>query len=193
MNGIRGLGRAAAVVILALLALLAPSAATAHDQLIESFPADGDVITEMPLQLSLEFSDQIIPMMPAVLIQDAARNTVHEAAPALNGRVATSPFPELPDGAYNLNWSVVSADGHRIEGSIPFEMATGIAPAVSSSATAEPGDGTELDPAPSGGMQALPLWVKITLMLAATASVATVILLRLRRKPPFRPNGDDQS
>lgn len=204
MNTLRGLKTAAAAVLLALLWLLAPSAATAHDQLIESMPADGDVLTEIPVQLSLEFSDEIIPMSPAVLIQDAARTTVFEAIPELNGRVATTAFPELPDGAYSLNWSVVSSDGHRIEGAIPFELATGIAPDPAVAAAAETGDSADSAVSPAeeaddaegtgGGLAALPLPVKIVLMVAAIGALASVIILQFRRKrPTIPPNGSESS
>ena len=200
-----------AVVAAALLWFLGMLPAAAHDQLIDSTPLSNDVLTDLPAQLSLEFSDEIIPMSPAVLIQNSANDTVFEATPDLNGRVATASFPELPDGTYRLNWSVVSADGHRIEGSIPFELATGIAPAVAGSpAASEPvssmpesqaGTSSNTDatsPAESAsttttGLASLPLAARVLLGLGALAAIATTLLLRSRRRRPNLPTPSEDS
>lgn len=107
----------------------AATPAAAHDQLISSTPADGGTLTELPTQIVLEFNNELIDAAPALLIRDAANTTIHRATPEVDGRFATTAFPELGDGSYRIAWSVVSSDGHRIEGSMPFEMATGRAAA----------------------------------------------------------------
>lgn len=117
---------AAAGLFLALLlgtGLGFAAPARAHDQLLGSTPAEGAVLAELPESIVLEFSNELLDAGPALLIRDAADATVFTAAPAIAGRTATAPFPRLPDGAYRLNWSVVSSDGHRIEGTIPFQVA----------------------------------------------------------------------
>nr|NLD41778.1 copper resistance protein CopC [Actinomycetales bacterium] len=125
--------------LLFLLAVLVPAPpARAHDFLVSSIPAEGETHTEFPPRIELEFSADIIPASPAILIQDATGAAVWEATPELTGRVASAAFPQLPDGDYSLNWSLVSSDGHRVEGAIPFVLATGL---TESPATAEPGAG----------------------------------------------------
>lgn len=189
------LKRAVALLALAFLAVLSPLAAQAHDQLIESYPSSGDVLTSIPAQLTLEFSDEIIPMSPAILIQDGGGATVFETVPELSGRTASAPFPELADGPYSLNWSVVSADGHRIEGAIPFEMATGVSPAEQSqtgaSAALPSPTLDENSPAtdPRGGwLSNAPLPLKIVLLAGAATPLVIVIMRRLRRRPPSTPS-----
>ena len=129
MTALRLPGRAALLALVAG-ALLAPALALpaqAHEQLVSSVPAEGEVLSELPPQIVLEFTNALLDATPAVLIRDAADTTVYEATPTVSDRVATAPFPALSDGTYHLNWSVVSADGHRIEGSVSFELATGLA------------------------------------------------------------------
>ena len=98
----------------------AATPAAAHDQLISSTPADGGTLTELPTQIVLEFNNELIDAAPALLIRDAANTTIHRATPEVDGRFATTAFPELGDGSYRIAWSVVSSDGHRIEGTIAY-------------------------------------------------------------------------
>ncbi|HZK06526.1 MAG TPA: copper resistance CopC family protein [Actinomycetaceae bacterium] len=121
--------------------------AHAHDYLVDSTPASGETYDTAPAQIELEFSADIIPASPALLIQDADLAVVWEGEPELNGRFATAPFPELAAGEYRLNWSLVSSDGHRVEGTIPFTLGSaaasgdgGTAPGTADGETA-PGTG----------------------------------------------------
>lgn len=124
---------ALSALLSAMLLVFAAAPALAHDQLIESTPGYEAELGEYPTQIELEFNADIIDAAPAVLIRDSAGATVYQATPTVAARVATAPFPELDDGAYTLTWSVVSSDGHRIEGAIPFTLATGRTAASSSS------------------------------------------------------------
>ncbi|SNU01088.1 hypothetical protein SAMN06298212_10690 [Ruaniaceae bacterium KH17] len=112
--------------------------AAAHDQLIASNIEDGSVLTEAPTQIELEYSAEIMDATPAIAILDESGSTVHEVTPAVDGRFVRAPFPELPDGAYQLNWSVVSSDGHRIEGTIAFELEVSTEPTTPEPTTTEP-------------------------------------------------------
>lgn len=200
-----------AVGLLFLLSVVIPAPpACAHDVLIRSVPADGETYTEYPARIELEFMDDIIPASPALLIQDAEQEVVWEVTPDLEGRIAIAAFPVLPDGEYRLNWSLVSADGHRQEGTIPFELSTGLisAPAETGPTTApaevqppSPTPGPTPDPtdaetsveaateAPSspptdepGGLAGLSLPAKIGIGVGALAAAGTVAVLILRRR-----------
>ncbi|MDO5494318.1 MAG: copper resistance protein CopC [bacterium] len=149
------LGAALLALLLAGVALLAPALpAHAHDYLVRSIPAEGEEFSEVPARIELEYSADIIPASPALLVTDAAGELVWEGVPDVEGRLASAPFPELGDGAYSLAWSLVSSDGHRVEGEIPFTMATG-APSVEPSPTPAPGT-TPPDDAPSPSVTASP-------------------------------------
>lgn len=210
MTALRLPGRAALLALVAG-ALLAPALALpaqAHEQLVSSVPAEGEVLSELPPQIVLEFTNALLDATPAVLIRDAADTTVYEATPTVSDRVATAPFPALSDGTYHLNWSVVSADGHRIEGSVSFELATGLAgddgatfeaaPAASSpgagatsssvdtTAAATPALTPTATPSAEGGasgLSNLPTAAKVAIGVGGVGAVAAVIgaMLRARR------------
>jgi len=180
-----------------LAAWLGAAPAHGHDQLISSVPGEGETLTALPATIMLEFSNELIPAAPALLLRDASGATVYRATPAVQGRVATAPFPELPDGDYRINWSVVSSDGHRIEGSMPFTLATG-RPAAGPTAgdgdaagvTGQPADGVVAaspsrtgEPAGGGVLSDLPAAARIAIGVGAlgAAAVAVAVLQRARR------------
>ncbi|MGM0386082.1 MAG: copper resistance CopC family protein [Actinomycetota bacterium] len=182
---------AAAFVVGALGWMHSP--AVAHDQLISSTPEDGGTLTELPTQIVLEFNNELIDAAPALLIRDAAGTTVYQATPEVNARVATADFPELGDGAYRIAWSVVSSDGHRIEGSMPFEMATGrpAAPLATTAptdagegpATGAGQDGTSEDGtgADGTGLAGLSTPVKVAIGIGSAGAVAAAAAVAMRR------------
>jgi hypothetical protein len=58
-----------------------------------------------------------------VQLQDASGNAVELTDEySISGTSITQPLPALDDGAYTLNWRVVSEDGHPISGSIGFTV-----------------------------------------------------------------------
>lgn len=104
-----------------LLALPAP--AQAHDTLLESDPADGDVLETSPEEITLSFSADVLDVSPLVRISDADGETVAEITPTVDGTVATATLPEpLPAGDYEVAWRVVSSDGHPIEGTFALTV-----------------------------------------------------------------------
>lgn len=141
----RALPAALLAALTALLVVAVGAPAASHDQLVSAVPAEGAVLEELPERIVLEFSNELLAAAPQLLIRDAAGATVYAATPNVEGRTAGAPFPPLPDGQYILDWSVVSADGHRIEGSIAFTAAAG------------PEPGTAPQPQPSTAAPAPPL------------------------------------
>lgn len=110
-----------AMALALLLALPAP--AQAHDTLLESDPADGDVLETSPEEITLSFSADVLDVSPLVRITDADGETVAEITPAVDGPVATATLPEpLDAGDYDVAWRVVSSDGHPIEGTFALTV-----------------------------------------------------------------------
>lgn len=114
---------ASLIGLLALFGLafawLAP-AALAHDRLISSDPEDGATVPEVPEQITLVYSANIQDIAPEAVLEDESGTVVHHAAPEISGTEAVLELPDLPAGTYDLTWSVVSSDGHRIDGVVSF-------------------------------------------------------------------------
>lgn len=109
-------------VAAALLATSISTSAFAHSHLGGSNPADGDVVTEPLKEIVLEFDGQIeqgsfidvtTTEGQAVELQDII---IGEGT--LTGTVAEP----LPNDEYQVNWSIISADGHPLEGEFAFTV-----------------------------------------------------------------------
>ncbi|GAB2534947.1 copper resistance CopC family protein [Brachybacterium huguangmaarense] len=148
--------------LLALAALLgAPAPALAHDRLVSSDPADGATVATAPAAITLTFSDDILDVSPVVRVTAQDGTVVVEAAPRVEGTTATLDLPDgLPTGTAAVQWRVVSADGHPIEGDFSFTVEQGSAPAATtetpaSEAPTEAGT-TGATPTPSASPSASP-------------------------------------
>lgn len=179
--------------------------AAAHDQLIASSPAEGEVLSESPALIELEFNAEIIDASPAIIIQDEAGETIDQPVPTVDGRFVRAPFPEIAAGPYRLNWSVVSSDGHRIEGTIAFTLAGGGAvvptddPAPETLENEPPSEvvvhesessvGAAETPLPQNGLANASTPMKVMVGFAGIAAFGAVAALAVRR---LRARREDQ-
>ncbi|MEX5710058.1 copper resistance CopC family protein [Parafrankia sp. FMc6] len=123
-------------MLLGVLACILTAAvpASAHSQLLGSDPADNAHLETAPSVVTLRFSAGVLTIGTAVVVADAAGTSWTEGAPSVSGQtVSTRLRGSPPDGAYQLRWRVVSADGHPISGVTRFTVGT---------ARAEPGSAT---------------------------------------------------
>ena len=125
-----------ALLLAALIALPAP--AQAHDTLLSTDPEDGSTLETSPEEVTFTFSDDILDVSPLVRISDEAGEEVAEIVPSVDGPTATAALEEpLPAGTYDIQWRVVSSDGHPIEGTLTLTVEQD--PAAEEGASAEEG------------------------------------------------------
>lgn len=106
-------------VVLACIPLGALSAG-AHDQLVSSTPESGQTLSEAPAEATLEFSGEVAELGSEVALLREGEDVELSGELKFEGTKVTVPLPELEPGAYELNWRVVSSDGHPIAGTVPF-------------------------------------------------------------------------
>jgi copper transport protein len=128
---VRGKGIVSSV--LALL-LMSATAASAHTSVVTTTPLYKSTLTEMPLQISIEFTDELMT------IGDEKVNTISITAPdqgelsltsiTLDKNLITANLPDVDfqDGTYLVSYRVVSADGHPVSGSYPLYLNAPSAP-----------------------------------------------------------------
>lgn len=110
-----------ALLLAALLALPAP--AQAHDTLLSTDPEDGATLETSPEDIDLTFSADILEVSPLVRITDEDGTELAEIVPTIEGPVATATLEEpLPAGTHEIQWRVVSSDGHPIEGTFSLTV-----------------------------------------------------------------------
>jgi methionine-rich copper-binding protein CopC len=119
----RLLGRSVVALAAAGLAMLAfAGPASAHDRLVSSDPADGSTVTEQPAAITLVFSDEVLATGTEVVVTTGGA-PVDVGTPTVDGDTVSVLFPaDAPAGGYDVDWRVVSADGHPVEGAVAFTL-----------------------------------------------------------------------
>ena len=134
-----------------------PVNANAHAGAVSTSPAQDEVVTVMPAEIKVVFSEELMT------IADKEINTIsltHFDGPPVEisdvkvtGTTlsATVPSGDYEPGVYEVNYRIVSADGHQVSDSFTFSLNAPVT-------TAEPnvdGDGDGVLPLPIVGAIAI--------------------------------------
>jgi methionine-rich copper-binding protein CopC len=109
----------------AAMPLLAVGAAFAHAHLVRATPAVGSTVHEAPTEILLRFNEKLEPSFSGVVVRDPTGKQVDKAdaqvdkADRLQMRVS---LPPLTPGVYKVEWHVMSADTHKINGDFSFTV-----------------------------------------------------------------------
>ncbi|MFD6054250.1 copper resistance protein CopC [Agromyces sp. NPDC060279] len=109
----------------AWLGLANAQSASAHDELIASSPAAGEVLDASPAEVKLTFSDDIIPVGTAIEVVDHHGESIDSGEAVVAGPDVTATLPADLSGEYQIRWRAVSSDGHVIDGTIDFGVGSG--------------------------------------------------------------------
>lgn len=110
--------------VTAVAAIAAP-AALAHTRLESSQPAVDSVVSPAPTQVRLQFSDPLeLPFSKVRLVDDkgAAVDAAKIAVDPANPRALIATTPGLHAGAWRVQWSTVTRDGHKVKGEFGFRV-----------------------------------------------------------------------
>lgn len=122
-----------------LLVLGSAAAALAHDELIDSDPDDGEVLTEAPQEMVLTFSGDIQDLGPQVRLTGASGTELNPADLVVSESELRVGLDEsLAAGEYGVAWRVVSADGHPIAGEFSFTVEAEVEATTEETATSDP-------------------------------------------------------
>lgn len=142
LTGLTGLAVAAAA------ALGAATPATAHDVLLESDPADGATLATPPERIVLTFNNPVLQVSPTIAVTDPDGTAVGDSAAVVDGANVSIDLPvDVPAGTYDVQWRVVSSDGHPIEGELSYDVEQSAAPEPTTEPTEPEPEPT--DPAPT--------------------------------------------
>lgn len=100
--------------------------AFAHATLLQSTPAEGAVLQQNPGTVKLLFSEPLSPELIELQLYNREAKLIELPPPKLTKGNASEAYAELPaglpDGSYRVRWSVVSEDGHLIDGELSFAL-----------------------------------------------------------------------
>ncbi len=121
-----------ALVVAGLLATVFPPLAHAHARLLRSTPANGSVLAAPPLGVQLLFDDAV-SVGPGNEVVRNRDGSALGGPPRADGRLLVLPLRGgLPDDDYSVRWSVISDDGHIVQGVLAFGIGSGRPPPQSS-------------------------------------------------------------
>ncbi|MCX8956206.1 CopC domain-containing protein YobA [Erwinia psidii] len=98
----------------------------AHAHLKSQYPAANARVTASPQALTLTFSEDIEPAFSGVDLTDAGQKSVPLAkaqrAPQQHNQMIVPLEKPLVSGLYQVNWHVLSTDGHKTSGTYSFSV-----------------------------------------------------------------------
>jgi methionine-rich copper-binding protein CopC len=116
-----------ALIAVTLLAATLTTPVLAHTHLKSTVPADGSTVATAPAEFVLTFSEPA--RLTALTIQkDGGAEQKIVALPASATAAAKVAAPKLGNGRYTLNYRVVGADGHVMNGKVTFTVGAKAAP-----------------------------------------------------------------
>lgn len=108
-----------------LSCLFAASPAFAHAHLKSANPADKAIVSSSPTALTLDFTEGLNLAFSGAILQDASGSQIQQSKARLSNGDETLTIPlqsALGPGNYTVKWHVLSADGHRTDGSYSFTV-----------------------------------------------------------------------
>lgn len=144
------------ILTLVLFLMLLPGAVFAHTGLESAVPADGETVTTAVNELVLTFETVIEPLSEIKVVNEQG-NEVELANVDIKDHTLSAKLNEpLPNGKYNVNWTIVGEDGHTVSNeyaftvNVPEPSAETEEPAISTPDSENTGDDTSVtneDPA----------------------------------------------
>ncbi|MEO5922183.1 MAG: copper resistance CopC family protein [Pseudolysinimonas sp.] len=203
--------RAGMAAIIAAAAVVGPvglvSPAYGHNALIASTPEAGQTLTELPPQFSITTNEALLALPGsngfALQIQDAAGAYFGDGCVEVVDATMSADAALGEPGAYTMLWQAVSADGHSVDGAIPFSWAPEGDVDVSASSATPPVCGQAASPSPTANATAAPatseptvapapasgidlatvLWIGGALLIIGIALAVAIVLAGRRRSP----------
>ena len=179
--------------------------AQAHNFLVSSTPAAGELVTTLPEAISVTTNGPLLDLSGtgagfAIQVTDAAGTFYGDGCLTVSGATLSTPAALGAAGTYRVVWQVVSEDGHTVSDEFTFEWSPGpgFEPATGQASPPACGTAEGSDPTAEETMGAQPtespaehenanltdvLWIGgAILAVLAAAGVALVVVARRGRQ-----------
>jgi copper transport protein len=111
------------LLTVAMTALVAAGAASAHAILLQTSPANRAVLTRSPAAIRVTFDDAIRVGAGNAAVANTDGSSILAGPPRIAGHsLILTLHPHLPRGDYSARWSIVAEDGHREQGVLAFAV-----------------------------------------------------------------------
>ncbi|MGG1344057.1 copper resistance CopC/CopD family protein [Bacillus toyonensis] len=115
------------LVIACVLIILIPKSASAHAYVVKSNPVENETLKKAPTVVKIEFDEDIqVSHFNTLFVRDTSGKRVDLKDAHIDKRnkklLEAGVKENLKDGLYSIQWKAISADGHPIQGVIPFQI-----------------------------------------------------------------------
>ena len=116
--------RLASLLLLATSSVVSPRTAAVHATLVSSEPAANSRLASSPTRVRLVFSEPIEGKLGRISLHPTtgATITLRAGADPRDVHAVVAPVEALAPGSYRVDWRVVSADGHPVDGTFVFAI-----------------------------------------------------------------------
>ena len=124
--------RGAVAVAVVALALLVPTAASAHAYLIKTVPAASVILSRSPSSVQLTYDEAVEPRFAIISVTDVSAHqetTGPVARSASDPDTLIVPIKHIGQGWYLVYWRAISVDGHPVQGAFTFAVGPNAGPA----------------------------------------------------------------
>lgn len=109
---------------LAIASLAAPLA-HAHAKIDAAEPKAGSELASAPKEIILHFNEKLEPAFSKIELFDAGNAPVKLPKALLakaDPKTMATPLPPLPAGQYQVRWTAMARDGHKVKGEYRFKV-----------------------------------------------------------------------
>lgn len=161
--------------------------AEAHDVLASTTPAAGTTVGVLPDEVVLHFEEPAQALGTAVIVRGPAGDAADGRAELIDSDVVQPLRSGSPAGPYTVDWRVVSADGHVVQGTFAFTAG------AASTGTASPLPAAVRAYVPSAAGSSTPGVARAAAVVGGLVvlGVLLAVLLRRRRTRPTRDDVDE--
>jgi methionine-rich copper-binding protein CopC len=189
------------------LVLGAAAPAAAHNYVVSSTPADGEILTAVPEMFVITTNDILLNLSGeatgfGMLITDETGAYYGDGCVTVDGRSMSTAAALGPAGDYTLTFQLISADGHTLSDSLSFRYEPRDGASADSGSTSAPvcpgrsgtidgentpGTDASADPIDESAVVLAIIGVSVG-VLALVAAIVAVMMARSRRS-----SGDDDT
>jgi copper resistance protein C len=163
----------------AIAVILTPALpAWAHSRLLQSAPATSATVTAPVSEVTLTFNEHVHQQFSIVVVSGPGGVSYSDGHVQVVDDVVHQKVYPLRSGSYTVEWRVVSADTHPVQGTFGFTVTLppGLEPTAVPSSPAPSRLAT-----PVAGHRSVPWWS--WLLGAAVVGTVGVVLVFMRRRP----------
>ncbi|EEK51241.1 copper resistance protein [Bacillus cereus ATCC 10876] len=115
------------LLLVCVLIILIPQSASAHAYVVKSNPTENETLKKAPSVVKIEFDEDIqVSSFNTLYVRDTSGKRVDLKDAHIdkkNKKLLEAGLKDnLKNGLYSIQWKAISADGHPIQGVIPFRV-----------------------------------------------------------------------